>query len=141
MSGSLVGTDVPTLLNGLNVDVALDSVSTGNAFRDGNLLEGFFKAVLSFNAHGRIAHATTDSFDLALRLNSRSLYVPMTYEIGTDGVFQAKGTLNMADVALGDALSKLDGACHEYHAGADGISKVWMNVDLSVTAPVKKTCD
>ena len=139
--GPFTGTDVPTLLNSLNVDVALDSVSTGNAFRDGNLVDGFFKAVLSFNAHGRIAHATSDSFDLALRLNSRSIYVPMTYEINDSSGFQAKGTLNMADFALGDALSKLDGSCHDYHAGADGISKVWMGVDLTVTVPVTKICN
>ena len=66
--------------------------------------------------------------------------IPMSYALGADQVLTVKGTLEMPKFALDAALTTLDATCHDYHAGADGVSKVDPSVDLEVTVPVQTTC-
>lgn len=144
VQGPVTGSDIPTLLNALDADIATDSVATGNPTRDGNILAGFFKFVKGFNVHGRFRNAVGSAQDgtveLALTINGRWGVVPMNYAIGADSKFTATGTLDLLKFGLGAALTQMNTVCGDYHTGADGVSKTWSTVDLTLAVPVTSTC-
>jgi hypothetical protein len=144
ITGPTSGSDIPTILNGLKADLASDSVATGNPIRDTNIVNGFFKTVHGFSFRGSFRNArggnTDGSLELLLTMNQRTRIVPMTYTVAADGTFTAVGTLDVLDFALGDALTKMNQTCADYHTGADGVSKTWSTVDLTFVVPTTTTC-
>jgi hypothetical protein len=136
------------LLNSLHAAIALKdskSLSTGNPARDQTLFDHFFSKFKNATIDGKFKGAkgsgTEGDLKLAIKMNGKSVEVPMHYTLATDGNFEAKGGLDILDFGLQTAFDELHQNCEVVHKGADGVSKTWSTVDLKLNATIHQKCD
>ena len=66
--------------------------------------------------------------------------VPMAMSAGTDGSLILSGSISTDQFMADEALASLNKACFDLHKGADGVSKTWPDVEISVRAKFEKDC-
>ena len=139
---------VSSLLGDLEAEVKVKDKSiihTNNLGRDQNIFDHFFahfkkKPVLRGVIQKVNGNNLEGEFLLNLTMNQKTLAVPMRYTRDDQGVFVAKGGIDMLDFGLAGALGKIHQACEQLHKGADGVSKTWPLVDLKLVAKINKKC-
>lgn len=140
VAGPLKGESFDSLVKGLKVDVDAKSVDTGNPGRDQTLAQFFF-GKLAGEIHGEVRKVsqTDKTLVLDLTVNGHHHDVPMT--ITSEGkTFTAKGAMNILDFQGEPALKSLNEKCVDLHKGADGISKTWPDVDLTLSGDIDSDC-
>ena len=128
-------------------------LTTGNPGRDQTLWDHFFskfkRASNIFKNGGEIAGKISNvkgsdeagDFTIDVKMNDKSVAVPMHYALDKDGHFEATGGLDLLDFALDAPLAELNKNCEVLHKGADGVSKTWSTVDLKLNATIAQKCD
>lgn len=144
--GPSEGASVKDLLTASKVHIDVNKVDSGNPARDLNLVNGFFKhflgkGIVSASIQNVLGYTKEGSFDLKLTMNGRTVLVPMTYTIGEDHQFIARGAFDLSKFQLSKALEGLSKICLDLHKGADGVSKTWSEVLIQVQVPVVETCN
>jgi hypothetical protein len=136
------------LLNGVHAAIAVKdakSLSTGNPTRDQTLFDHFFSKFKNATIDGSVKNAkgsgTEGDLKLNVKMNGKTVAVPLHYTLATDGNFEAKGSLDILDFALQAPFDELHQNCEVLHKGADGVSKTWSTVDLKLTAMIAQKCD
>ena len=137
------------LLSGIDAQIPVkevSAISTGNPARDQTLFDHFFNRFKNpTEIHGKIIEImgsdSEGSLNLEVRLNDKSVKVPLKYTRTTDGHFEAKGELDILGFGLKSAFEELHHNCETLHKGPDGVSKTWSSVDLKLNANVLKKCD
>lgn len=128
------------LLEGLEVVVDLMTLDSGNALRDKNLMETLFAGVLGDSVATVTVKSVSDKkISTELKINEKTQTVNFDYSLKGD-VFKATGKFDAMSFALGDQIAALKKRCGSLHTGSDGKSVTWTEFDLSVTAPLKKSC-
>lgn len=130
---------IEAILNDLQLTIPTLSVDTKNPIRDFKLNTYFFKAFNTPLLQGTITHANpkVKEGSLKLKMNQKSRKIPYTYAHQNDTiVLFTHLDLNLWNAV--DALNMLNKECYELHKGADGISKLWPDVDVSIKLPLKK---
>lgn len=136
------------LLNALKAEIKIEgaaSLSTGNPGRDQTLFDHFFKYLkgpVQIRGNVRNAEGTDEKGEMMLHLdlNGKKKAVPMTWARTTEGVFTAKGSLDVLDFGLKTAFDDLHQTCEALHTGPDGISKTWSEVALQIQAKLNPGC-
>ena len=137
--------NLSTLLKGAKVTINTASVDSGNAIRDKKLAELFF---------GKLTQNEIDAKILDLKLDkadgkSKALTGVVTIEIMMNGVihpaelkftyekdiFQADGSIDLADYKALGALASINKACYDLHRG-----KTWSDVGISFNMIIKENC-
>ena len=113
------------------------SVNSGDGIRDPKLKASFFKIFQTDTIRGEILKANQDKGTLALRMNSITNNIPFKYSIKTDTIFIST-TINLKEWDGEEAVNALNTVCYDLHKGADGISKLWPDVNVVVKLPVNK---
>ena len=158
VGGSFNGTEIAgkvkkqkslgNLLNGLHAAIALKdakSLSTGNPARDQTLFDHFFSKFKNATLDGKFSNAkgsgTDGDLKLDVKMNGKSVSVPLHYTWDATGNFEAKGGLDLLDFGLQTPFDELHQNCEALHKGADGVSKTWSTVDLKLSAQITQKCD
>lgn len=115
------------------------TVDSGNAARDTTLSEHFFKLMKSPKISGNIKGIKEGVAIVELKMNDVTRLINFKYE-KKDGKLFATGTIDVLDFSMQPSLKKINESCFELHKGADGVSKTWSTVDLSITAEPVFTC-
>ncbi len=120
-------------------------IRTGNPGRDMTLFQHFFSRfkktpVLSAAIQDVRGDEKSGEFALSLKMNRKSKPVLMHYQRSDSGVFEARGSLDVLDFGLSDALQDLHKTCEVLHRGPDGVSKTWPLVELKLVARIGQTC-
>lgn len=128
-TGKTKGKDLKELLTGATLDIAIQTPSSGDAARDANLKNSFFKLI------GEQAKATVKKVDakhvwVDLTMGEKTVEVALAHEL-EDGELELEGTLDIFDFALNDAFASLNKQCRALHEG-----KTWTDVAIDVTAKV-----
>jgi polyisoprenoid-binding protein YceI len=127
------------LLANISFIVDPSSVDSGDKGRDETLKNFFFKFMKSPLIKGYIESATADSAIVMLNFNGVSK--PVSFKLKKDGKkYQAEGEINLLDFAMQKSIEELHNACKDLHKGADGISKTWSTVGLSISAEINEVC-
>lgn len=145
LSPTKAGPSVAAALDGVTMTIDPASVSSGNEGRDKTLQDKYFGlfapqteftvAVVAVN--GDDAGGTVD---LNIGMNGVSKTLSFPYQVSPDGTLTAKTSMEMMDYGLQAAFDSIHEACKILHTGADGVSKTWTDVELSVTAKITKSC-
>lgn len=134
-------------LLGSVVAINTASVKTGDAGRDLNLLNFFFKLANSGHIRAFVSDVkigddanAAGSAQLTVVYNGKTKQVPMAYTVTDSKHFQMTGKINVLDFGLSPALKSLNKACLELHKGKDKVSKTWPEVEIRVEASFSKSC-
>ncbi|WP_345986543.1 YceI family protein [Sulfurimonas sp. HSL-1656] len=134
--GAAKAASLTELLKGAKVMIQTNNVESGNAGRDAKLVQFFFNQM-----DGQMLEAQILAVDEAAKIvlvevimNGKGLNVPMAYSF-EKGVFSAKGVIDLGDFKALDALTSINRACYDLHAG-----KTWQDVNIGFAMKVEESC-
>ena len=77
---------------------------------------------------------------LKIKMNAVTREIPFTYTVN-DAVVELTTSISLSDFNGDDAVSALNTVCDGLHKGPDGISKLWPDIDITVSSTLNKKCD
>ena len=125
-------------------DIETKSVNTGNMERDPKLVKFFFETLQD----GHIIKGVIKSVDgnenngnglIELMFNDMIKDIPYTYQVKGNTIYLKTG-INLEDWNGSSAVKSLNTECYDLHTGADGVSKLWPDIEIEVIAQLKKQC-
>ncbi len=133
-----------TLMMATSFKINTKTVNSNNPGRDEKLVNFFFgrmtgslaitgniKAVVGGNDKGKGI--------VTINMNGVSWDTPFEYTV-TNNVLTLSTNINTNNWNAQDAIASINKACEEKHAGEDGVSKTWPDVDVSVVVPLVVDC-
>ena len=127
-------------LDGVAFSIDTASVNSKNPDRDAKIKAQFFGTLTETAAiKGTIKANSEGKATLALTMNGATH--PVTVDVAeADGALTLKGKIDVETWEGGSAIAALNKVCEDLHKGADGVSKLWSEVDIAATVAVDKTC-
>lgn len=132
--------DVETLLNGLDFSIPVSSLFTNDATktRDPKIVEFFFGAMMNTEMMSGTIVVENGTYSASILMNGVRNTLPLDVEVTDGKLLVAKGTVNLAEWDALEALASLNEVCFDLHKGADGESKTWEDVEVEITARLRK---
>lgn len=134
------GTLTEVLANA-SFNIPTSSVNSANPDRDGKIVKHFFSSMVGGSElSGKVLAASDSELNVLLTMNGVTDTVPFALS-ASDSLLSLVGTIELADyqaLASADSLNKV---CFDLHKGADGVSKLWPDVKLEISAQLKQVCD
>ena len=128
-------------LDGLSFEIATAAVDSKNPDRDKKIVEQFFGTMKETTAlKGTLAVTGPDAGTLTVTMNGATHPVPVKLAAGEGDSLTLSGTLDVTTWGAGGAIDALNKVCEDLHKGADGVSKLWPDVEISAVVPLKKDC-
>jgi polyisoprenoid-binding protein YceI len=135
------GKNFREILVGSSVNIDTSSVNSKNTGRDIKLVKFFFKQMDSNTMNAKITDikadkklkdkARTGVVTLDVTMNGITKSVPMKYSFA-NGIFSAKGTIDIFDFSASKALSSINKACFDLHKG-----KTWNDVSIAFSTNIE----
>lgn len=119
------------------------SINTDNPERDQKIRKSFFGAL---KENGVIRGYINDvdfkkgKGSALINLNGVEKKVSLEFSLDKDFSIEAKGTIDLKDFGGLGAIDSLNKVCHDLHIGKDGISKLWPDVSLRLSAKPVANC-
>ena len=139
---------IEDLVTGLKFSVKSSSSLSGDAMRDKNLKDHFFKYLTdNFVINGTLNQVVGDSIDVTFDVFGQTKQIRLVFLDNIipgcpyfDHMVEIKGSINLESQfdAL-KAYNAISNKCYDLHKGADGISKTWKQVDVHVKVLVTNT--
>lgn len=131
-------------LENVSFTIFSTSVFTNNSIRDNTLRKFFFsKLANDGNIEGSVKIVEGDNTSgggtVELTINDVKRDIGFKYTI-VDGVINLKTKITLNSFNGQDAVKSLNVKCDDLHKGADGISKLWPDVEIEVKAVLNKDC-
>jgi len=131
-------------LVGTAFDIGTKSINTGNAERDPKLVKFFFDTLTDGHIiKGEIVSADGNENEgnglIKLMFNGSTNEIPYTYQIKGNKIYLKTG-INLDEWDGSKAVKSLNTECYDLHTGADGVSKLWPDIEIEVVAFLKKDC-
>ncbi len=139
-TGSSQGS-VADLLTGLTFRIDISSSNSGEEERDGKIAQHFYAKMLNTTEiTGKITavegEATSGKANFTIKLNEVSHEVEGTYTL-EDKTLTLEATLDLNNWKAEEAIASLNTVCKDLHTGEDGVSKLWPDVQVTVTSTLK----
>lgn len=118
------------------------SVNSNNPDRDAKLANGFYGSMENADIiSGQIMSVNDDGSGVVLiNMNGVEKEAPFTWTFSEENIFSLTTNVNVPDWNAQASLDSLNQMCYDLHTGADGVSKLWPDVDISVNASFTKEC-
>ncbi len=132
--------DLFSTLTGASFTIPTESVNSSNEERDGKIKAHFFGAMSSTDVISGIVKSineTTANIEITMNGVSKDYQGSVSAE-GAKVEFNT--TINLNDFEANYAIDSLNAVCNDLHKGADGISKLWSEVDIKVETTLLKQC-
>lgn len=126
---------IENLLLGSKIIIITSSVNSGAEIRDEKLRTYFFKVFNSGTIRGEITQANKGIGKVTLDMNNISNLIDYSYLILNDTLLLTTA-INLSHWEGDAAMNTLNRECYELHMGADRISKLWPNVDITMRLPL-----
>ncbi len=121
-----------------------DSVNSGVPDRDNKIRTLFLGSILkNKEITGNVSNISggeQGKANLNLSWNGVKKTLPVTYSI-SEGSLEVKGIFSVLDFNLKEGLGKLNQACDDLHKGADGVSKLWPDVEFRIVSALDSSCN
>jgi len=133
------------MLESASFKVYTSSVFTNNSIRDNTLRNYFFSKLDNeglITGNFKIVEGDDQSGGgvVSIDLNGVKRDVGYEYAVDIDGI-SIKTQINLVSFSGQEAVQSLNKECDELHKGADGISKLWPEVEIVVKVVLDKKCD
>lgn len=131
-------------LQNASFKIISSSVFTNNTIRDGTIRKYFFSKLKNDgNIEGNIkiveGSDQAGSGTIMLNINDVKRDVGFKYTI-KGNVIVIKTKITLVSFEGEEAVQSLNTECKDVHAGADGVSKLWPDLEIEVKAALKKKC-
>lgn len=123
--------------------IPISTIETKDIARNKRIKEEYFgKMESTFLIKGSVVNFNKDSNQVVvnLKLNNIQKEITLNYEVSGDSI-RLDGELNILDFNGADAVNGLNEVCGPLHAGADGESKTWAEVNLYISSVLKEACE
>ncbi|PWL40415.1 hypothetical protein DKG77_06265 [Flagellimonas aquimarina] len=127
---------IEELLQGAVINININSVNSGETIRDTKLRTYFFDVFGTDTIKGEIKTTLESKGEMILEMNAIANQIGYTYKMKNDTVFLSSA-INLSHWEGEEAMISLNQECYELHMGADGISKLWPNVDITIKLPLE----
>ena len=137
-------TKITDLLETIKFNIPTASTNTANEDRDKKIINSFFGAMNSTDLIlGQVKSAEgnnkTGSCTFYITLNNVEKEIVLNYTV-EGSILKLIGEIDLVDFGAEKAITSLNKVCEALHTGADGISKTWNTVELSIETKLKKEC-
>ncbi len=135
--------DLSATISNARIIIDVSSTNTGNPDRDQKIINEFFMKMTNtdvITANVVSIDIDNQSATLKIKMNDVEQEVPMVMSAGTDGSLILSGSISTDQFMADEALASLNQACFDLHKGADGVSKTWPDVEITVRAKFEKDC-
>ncbi|MCC5944906.1 MAG: YceI family protein [Bernardetiaceae bacterium] len=134
------------LLKNASFEIPVASVDSNDPDRDGKIRQHFFGTLSNTEAmKGSFKSIDGDAKSgegiISFIMNEQEKELPVKYTIDDNGKIEIKGEMDVSIWDAMPALNKLNEVCDDLHKGADGISKLWPQVEVRITAQLNKDCE
>ena len=125
------------LLASASFEVNSQSIDSGDKGRDMKIAQFFFKNMLKgTKISGKVLKVSNNVADVEMTMNGATKVISMTSKFDeASSKLIVKGALDVLEFGMKDNLAAITKACYEKHEGV-----TWPNVDLELSAAVKKSC-
>lgn len=125
-------------------EVYVNSVFTDNSIRDNTLRKYFFSALIGGDViKGKFKIVEGDDNagggSITLQLNNVTRDVGFEYTVDAS-VITIKTRIDLISFQGDQAINSLNKECDELHRGADGVSKLWPDIEIEVIVALDKKC-
>ncbi len=125
-------------LDGLKFSIPVSSIFSNDSIRDGKLNKFFFGIMKNTELiSGTLSLGSENSGVVDLTMNGITNKLPVNYTLNGE-VVTIKANMSLDNWQAQLAIEALNEACKLLHTGADGIPKTWSEVDIEVSAHLKK---
>lgn len=135
--------DLSATIANAKIIIDVSSTNTGNPDRDQKIINEFFMKMANtdvITANVTAIDKDNQSATLKIKMNDVEQEVPMDMSAGEDGTLILSGSITTDQFMADEALASLNKACFDLHKGADGVSKTWPDVEITVRAKFEKDC-
>jgi len=131
------GSSIYEVYNGLKFNLPIQSIFSQSALRDGKIKKYFFaKMINTAKISGVIQLVDNTNGKVKITMNGVSEELPIKFKI-SDNSITIDAVMDLDNWKAQLALSALNDACEDLHAGPDGESVTWSEVKIHVTSKVK----
>ncbi len=122
------------------------TINSGNIERDPKIVSFIFNSMLNTETITGGVDKISEAVDgkgaavIHITMNGQTHEVNAMYTLEAT-VLKLSATINMATWEGSDAITALNTECKVLHTGADGISKLWEEVDIEITTTLAKSCE
>ncbi len=130
--------DMFKTLTGLTFTIPVESINSANPERDLKIQDHFFGSMVStdiISGNVKSINATEALIEVTMNGVSKDYSGNVSIE-GEKVTF--KTTIDMNDFEAITSVDSLNVICNDLHKGADGVSKLWSEIDISVETTLKK---
>ena len=124
-------------------DIFTASVNSNNPERDAKISASFFGVMSNTAAiSGKIISLSQDgSGSIALTMNGVEKEIAVQWEATSERRLKLSARINVPDWDAQPSLDSLNGVCSLLHAGKDGVSVLWPDVEIEVFADFTSDCE
>ncbi|WP_369048674.1 YceI family protein [Tenacibaculum sp. UWU-22] len=128
------GATIKEAVNGAEFSIPVSSIFTNEASRDSKLKEFFFGIMENTSLlTGKLVLENDATGYADITMNGVTHKLPFAYTI-SENEFKLEATMKISDWKAEKALQSLNEACKDLHKGADGVSKTWDEVAITISS-------
>lgn len=121
--------------------IPVSTINSSNPDRDKKILEHFFGTMVETSTLNGKVIGMTDS-DCSVLINMNGVADTCVFNLSkNDTAVSLVGVIELANWNALQSANALNTVCFDLHKGADGVSKLWPDVKLEITAGITKKCD
>jgi polyisoprenoid-binding protein YceI len=145
-TSSAAAESISSLLRNLTFEIPIEGVDTNDPERDKKIKTYFFGTlketeVLRGSFTKVEGNEESGTATILLKMNNLEKEIPLAYQVNAENVLRFTGDM---DVNLWEgmaAINALNEVCKDLHTGKDGVSKLWSEVSLNISAKLVKNCE
>lgn len=141
LMGAHAAKDPASVFDGATFRVDGLSVNTNNAERDQKIRTAFFAALKDKGAiTGKVIAPPAGAASFVLKLNGVEKTIPATVDRSALPELKVSFALDLADFNALGPLAALNKVCSDLHKGKDGKSKLWPDIQVSISTRLNAQC-
>ena len=137
--------DIASLIENSTIYVPIASLETQNEDRNAKIMNFFFGSLEnSSTLKGKVVSVSKEEAGkgiMALVMNNQEVEMPFTYTLSDKGELVVSTTIDVNNWNAQSGITSLNEECKLLHTGEDGISKLWPNVDITISTFVEIVCN
>ncbi|AOP34865.1 hypothetical protein A0128_14020 [Leptospira tipperaryensis] len=147
VDGTSSGKSPEKALKGLKFTIDPNTVNSGNNERDAKIKSAFFFPLRkNGKIEGKVLSAELNSEKKAgkgvvqLSFNGVTKKIDVNFTIQEESQIEASAKIELGDYKALSSVEALNKVCNDLHKGKDGISKLWPDVELTISTKLKSEC-
>ncbi|MFM1876357.1 MAG: hypothetical protein RL266_2094, partial [Bacteroidota bacterium] len=142
VKGAVKAETIAEVMQNISFEIPVSSVNSANPDRDKKIFKHFFSTMESTaTITGKVLSVGPEStWKILLTMNLVTDTLDFEFDSQGSSV-RIESVLNLAEWSALPSVDSLNQVCYDLHKAADGVSKLWPEVKLEITAAVVESCN